>query len=410
MKTMVSFKEAYQSIVESNIPQMGEEKVIFSNALDRVLSEPIYAPEHQPQAPVSSMDGFAFCFEDLEHLRTHGLAIMGDNPAGNTPLKLEKNCAIKTFTGALMPQGSDTLIIVESTLIKDNRLYLKEDAALPKKGEWVRQIGENYQKGELLLEKNQKLTPYEIALLAELNRVCVQVRQKPKVGILISGSEIIEVGEARAHLGQVRSVNNHLLSAMVQKMGGTPIIYANTKDDRASLEAVFGRMLEECDALITTGGMSMGDYDFTQEVIEARAKVVFKKVRIKPGKPMLFALDKARGKPILGLSGNPNAVAITFYIFGGCMLAKMLGLPTELATHRAILRESIERADSRLEFRSCEIELHEGRYYASFARKKPNQSAIINNLCAKSALAILSEESLSAGEEVEIILFKEFVW
>lgn len=403
----ISFYEAIQKIRDSNIPSIGDESIFFGNSLDRVLNEDIFAKEDMPLFPVSSMDGYAFKIEDLEYFRQNGLEISQDNPAGSDFIELERYKAIKTFTGSLMPKNSDTLVIVESVEVKDNKIYLKENIQ-PKQGDWVRQRGDNYRSGEMLLSKGCKITPYEIGLLAELNYVFVRVKQKPKVGILVSGNEIIEVGEQRKHFGQVRNTNQHLLKAMIEKMGGVAVVYKNTHDNLDDIREIFSMMLRECDFIVTTGGMSKGDYDFTQNVILENSEVIFQGVDIKPGKPTMFAIDKNTNKPILGLSGNPNAVATTFYIFGKFIFSKLLQQEEHLKIVNAIAQEEIKKKDLRTEFRSCFIKLVSGKYEASFMQKKSNQSAIINNLCGESALAILDKDFIDKNEEIKVILFKEF--
>lgn len=405
---LVDFNQAIQKILDSNIPIMGSEKVNFSNSLDRVLDEDIFAGESMPLAPVSSMDGYAFNFKDLKYFQDNGLSIAHDNPAGSDFEQLESQTTIKTFTGSLMPKNSDTLVIVEDVFIKDNKIFLKPNIT-PKKGDWVREVGDNYKEGELLLQKQCKISPYEIGLLAELNKIFIKVKQKPRVGILTSGNEIIEVGERREHLGQVRSSNGHILSAMVEKMGGIALVYSNVEDNINGLKEIFVRMLKECDFIVTTGGMSKGDYDFTQKVIFELSEIVFKGVNIKPGKPTMFAIDKKFNKPVLGLSGNPNAVAITFYLFGGVVMKKMLQqdhIPLKIIY--AKLAEDVLKNDDRVEFRSCFISQIDGFYQISFSNKKKNQSAIINNLCGESALAILDQKILKKNQEIKVILFKEF--
>ncbi|MCE3037619.1 molybdopterin molybdotransferase MoeA [Helicobacter sp. faydin-H20] len=405
---MISFQEALQSILSTPLPLVGDEKINFTNSLDRILSTDIYAQENIPLAPLSSMDGYAFNYEDLEILKTQGLEILQDNPAGSELSICKKGCAIKTFTGALMPKMTDTIVLIEECQVQNQRIFLHQDMHL-QKGAWVRPVGSNYQSGEKLLQQGLKISPYEIGLLAELNCNFISVKQKPKVGILVSGSEIIEVGEKREHNGQVRSVNNHLIKAMVEKSGGQAIVYETLQDDKDTLLKTFTKMLNECDLIVTTGGMSKGDYDFTQDVILEHSDVIFKGVRIKPGKPVLFALSKASKKPILGLAGNPNAAAITFYLFGSLLLKRMTKQKAELKVLKAYLKEEMTKKDQRLEFRSVKLEVLEGKYYVSNLCKN-NQSAIINNLCEDRALVIFDAEKtiLAKDTEVDIILLKEF--
>ena len=405
---LVDFKDAYRMVLESNIKIIGSQRVDFSSSLHRVLARDIIAEQNMPLCAVSNMDGYAFSFDDYELLKNQGLRILDFNPAGSQKTILQRGGAIKTLTGAMMPENSDTIVIIEQVEQYQGMLKLKDNTSFLQRGQWVRQVGDHYCQGEKLLDRGTRIRAYEIGLLAELNQSFVSVYQKPKVGILSSGNEVIEVGQERDHLGQVRSVNQHLLSAMIQEMGGIPIIKEICQDDFEMLERLFVELLEECDLIVTTGGMSKGDFDFTQDVIKKYANVEFHGINVKPGKPTLFAMSKQKQpKPILGLPGNPNASALMFYLFGGAIIEKFFGLKKEIPQLKAVLDTPIKRSDSRLEFRSLELRIKDGVYYVSEESKKSNQSAIINNLCNQSALAVLKENDLDLdkGSQVDIILF-----
>ena len=175
-----------------------------------------------------------------------------------------------------MPLNADTLIIVEHITLQDNRIFLNVPKEQVQKSQWIRQVGDNYKEGEILLHKGDKIGAFEIGLLAELNYNFIQVYQKVRVGILCVGDEIIEVGEINPHSNVVRSVNTHLLESLLLEMQQEPIIYPIVKDDKALIKAAYEKALEECDMLITTGGMSMGDYDYTQEVMKELTQIHFK--------------------------------------------------------------------------------------------------------------------------------------
>ncbi len=408
---LVSFFDAYESILKSNIKKLGSERIIFSNALNRILSENIYAKEDVPACALSSMDGYAFCFKDLEKLKTTGLKILGSNPAGNIPSALPEGCALKVFTGSMIPKGSDTILIIEDAHVEDNLLRLKDDAKIPNCYQWIRQRGDNYQKGDLLLSKGSKITPFEIALLAELNQVFIQVYQRPRIGVLVSGDELVEVGEIKDNIAKVRSSNPHLLSAMIEYMGATAIIKENVRDEfnkdcPSRLESSFLELLDECDIILTTGGMSKGDFDFTQEVIKRYATTIFHGVNIKPGKPALFAISKVSNKPILGLPGNPNATGVVFFLFSKAILANLTDQKIYPKKLLAKLTSKLSKTDSRLEFRACNISINNGIYEINQDTKKANTSAIINNLCQNTALAILPDgiNEFYPGDMLEIIL------
>lgn len=413
MTKNISFFEAVDFITHSKILPLGREKVIFSDSLGRVLAQDVVAKSNMPKFPTSSMDGYAFCFEDVQKLRMEGLIFQGDNPAGTSIEPLQPNSAIKTFTGSTMPQNSDTILLVEHSFCQRGRIFLSKDAPLPKKGDWVRSVGENYAQGDILLKRGDIVGAYEVGLLADLNEVFVEVFRKPRVGILTGGSEIIEVGQERVSENTIRSVNNHLLKAMVQMMGGEAFLYSIMPDKKESIKEMMIEVMNNCDVLVSTGGMSMGDYDFTQQVISELSEVVFKGVRIKPGKPVSYALYNQGDlkKPLLGLPGSPNSAAVTFYLLGRLIFAMMLGIDYKHQFLKAILSEDVKRSDSRMEFRVCDLEIIEGQYYASFSKKRALQSSVINNLCGKTALVVLEENggNLHKGDVVDILLFKNFL-
>lgn len=413
MKKNISFFEAVDFITHSQILPLGREKVIFSDSLGRVLAQDIIAKSNMPKFATSSMDGYAFCFEDIQKLTTEGLIFQGDNPAGASVEPLKSSSTIKSFTGSIMPKNSDTILLVEHSFCEGGRVFLSKDAPLPKKGDWVRSVGENYAQGDVLLKRGDIIGAYEIGLLADLNEVFVEVFRKPRVGILSGGSEIIEVGQERTSENAIRSVNNHLLKAMVQVMGGEAFLYPIMPDKKESIKEMMIEAMRDCDMLVSTGGMSMGDYDFTQYVISELSEVIFKGVRMKPGKPVSYALYDQGGvkKPLLGLPGSPNSAAVTFYLLGHLIFARMLGIDYKHQFLKATLSEDISKNDTRMEFRVCDLEIIDGRYYVSFSKKRTLQSSIINNLCGQTALVVLQEntDDLHKGDVVDIVLFRNFL-
>ncbi|WP_304418123.1 molybdopterin molybdotransferase MoeA, partial [uncultured Helicobacter sp.] len=285
--TLISYDEAVKILNTLPIKPLGTQQVHFKNALHRICAEDITAPCDVPSYPTSAMDGYAINFEDMPTLLTNGLEILPPNKAGNPNRPtLQRGYTIKTLTGSLLPINADTLIIVEHITLKDNRIFLNTSADNIKPHQWIRQAGDNYKKGEVLLKKGDKIGAFEIGLLAELNQNFLQVYQKARVGILCVGDEIIEVGEEKKYENVVRSVNPHLLESILLQMGQEPMVYPLLKDDKAMIKAAYERALRECDMIISTGGMSMGDYDFTQDVIKEMGQIHFKGVRLKPGKPV----------------------------------------------------------------------------------------------------------------------------
>lgn len=407
---LISYQEAINILNTIPLEPLGTQQVHFKNALNRILAQDIKAPCNVPAYPTAAMDGYAIMFEDLELLATQGLAILPPNKAGNpTRPNLTKAHAIKTFTGSIMPLNADTLVIVEHITLKNDRIFLNAPIDSIRKSQWIRQVGDNYKENEILLHKGDKIGAFEVGLLAELNQSFVQVYQKAKVGILCVGDEIIEVGQDSPHQNVVRSVNTHLLESLLLQMGQEPIIYPITKDDKTLIKATYTQALKECDMLLTTGGMSMGDYDYTQEVMQELSQIHFKGVRLKPGKPVAFG--SANNTLILGLPGFPNSCAVTFLLFGTTLLARLHNRIHKPLCLEATLLEECKRSDSRLEFRACEVFSHNGKLSISFASKKSIQSSMVNNLTHNTALAILEENGsdLPKGAIVQVMFLHHLV-
>ncbi len=411
---LINYKEALHILDSIPIEPLGTQQVHFKNALNRILAQDVKAPCNVPAYPTAAMDGYAIMFEDLELLSTQGLTILPPNKAGNpTRPTLQKAHAIKTFTGSIMPLNADTLVIVEHITHKDDKIFLNAPLDSIRKSQWIRQVGDNYKEGEILLRQGDKIGAFEVGLLAELNQSFVQVYQKAKVGILCVGDEIIEVGQDSPHHNVVRSVNTHLLESLLLQMGQEPIIYPIIKDDKEMIKTAYIQALKECDMLLTTGGMSAGDYDYTQEIMQELSQIHFKGVRLKPGKPVAFGV--ANKTLILGLPGFPNSCAVTFLLFGTSLLARLqnrIHKPSHTeATFEATLLGECKRSDSRLEFRACEVFSHNGKLSVSFAKKKSLQSSMVNNLTHNTALAILEENGsdLPKGAVVQVMFLHHLI-
>lgn len=409
MKTNISYQESIEILNSIPIQPKSIEKIPFSQALGRILAEDIIAEENMPKHPTSAMDGYALNYEDIPLLFDEGVQVLSVNKAGESEERVcERGGCIKTFTGAKIPTNCDTLALVEEVREENGKLYALEGASF-QKGKWIRAVGENYAKGEVLLKKGSKITPFEIGLLAELNCVYVCVYLKPRVAILSGGDEIIEVGE-RERENAIRSVNNHLLQALCSSMGAEGRIYPLLADNKEQIAKQVKEALRDCDVLITTGGASKGDFDYTQEVIKEACEMQFKGVRMKPGKPVGFGISK-EGQYVFTLPGFPNSSAVTFMLFTRLVLGKLLGTNPTLEPLKARLTQTIKRADSRMEFRICNLRVQNGIYEVGFWDKKTLQSSVVNNFCSKSALMILEENGaeLQEGEMVEVLLLDSLI-
>ncbi len=400
-RNFISYEESQQRLSELKI-RGGFERVPLQNGLNRVLAEDIIADENSPSAPTSSLDGYAIKVKDqnLESLKILSI----DNPAGTKlDIELEDGYAIKTFTGSIMPKGSDTLIPVENVDEVEGRLFIHQKVSI---GNGVRPVGEIYRQGDIILKKGTKLGYVEIGVLASLNIGTISVYQKPKVAILSTGSEILEVGEERKNSSQIRSSNNYTLEALVNQNGGETIQMGIVKDDRESLiQALRNGIDSKADFIVTTGGVSVGDYDFVTDVIE---KVGFKKifhgVKIKPGQHILLATNN--NQILISLPGFAYSSTVTAILYLLPLIRYFIGQEFSHNIIQAVLKENYYKRSKKSEFTACNLSFNNGTVYVDFQSKKVGTSAILTNMLNSANLLFSDEDSgdIEVGKKANIII------
>ena len=397
---MLHFDKSIEMIKNLEIKQYKTKKIYLVDALGYVLAQDIVADHNSPEFPTSAMDGYAIKYEDMVIGK---LKIDSINPAGS-PLKDEVRCGhcIKTFTGSLMPQGADTLIPIENVTVEEDEIIIRQEVPL---GYSVREIGENYRNGELLIPKGTKIDFAQIGVMAGLNIVSPLVYEKPTVAILSTGSELLELGETQINNAQIRSSNNYILEALVKKYGGIPLQLGCIKDDKQSITVALAQALEKSDIVVTTGGVSVGDFDFVKDVIrELGCEVVFKGVRIKPGQHIMVA--RKEDKFIVGLPGFAYSSTVTALLYAVPLIEKLQQGKSSLRTVKATLLQPFHKRAKKAEFTACNVALANGVYTVDFDKKKVGTSAILTNMLGPTALLFTSEEdaSKSTGEQVDILL------
>ena len=380
------------------------EKVPLSNALDRVLAEDIVAQYNDPQFPTASMDGYAIKYEDQ---KLGVLKVLGDNPAGHDEQReIEHGECIKTFTGSKMPYGADTLIQIENVTFKDDEITINEEVQLNSS---VRPVGESYCAGEVLIKKGTKIGFAEIGVMAGLNKVMVKVAIKPKVAIIATGSEILDLGEISDNPAQIRSSNNYTLVALFSQAGADVIQLGTASDNKDEIMETFQSAIASADIVISTGGVSVGDYDFVKDIVpRLGAEVVYKGVAIKPGRHIMVA--KMEEKFFLALPGFPYSSTVTSILYALPLVAKMLGKKEPYKIVEAKLQEDFKKRSKFREFTACNIEIIDGKYFVNFKGKKVGSSAILINMLNNSALMIAGEDDdfLEKGTFVNVILLDSF--
>jgi len=396
----IDFVESLNILENIKISSCQIMDVDLSDSLGFILAEDIVASENSPSMPTSAMDGYAFKFE--ENIKR--LKIGGVNPAGSQDIfELKEAECIKTFTGSLMPKYSDTLIPIENIEVENGEIVIKIPV---KKGANVREIGENYLKDELLIASGTKINFPQIGVMASLNISKVKVYKKPIVGIFATGSELLDIGEIQTLPSQIRSSNHLTVEAIVKKYGGEALVFGCIKDDKESITAMMKKALESSDIVVTTGGVSVGDYDFVKDVIrEIGFEVLFQGVHLKPGQHIMLA--QRGNKFILGLPGFAYSSTVTALIYLLPLIGKFIGYPNNLQCVKATLNEPYAKKTNKTEFIACNYYLKDGKYMVDFAHKKFGTSAILTNLLGSSALMMLSpsDSVKNIGDEVDIYLF-----
>ncbi len=397
---MMHFDESMALIDALEIAYYKTKRLYIMEAVGYVLAEDIVADHNSPEFPTSAMDGYAIIHEDQAMGR---LKIASINPAGSALRdKVIGGTCIKTFTGSLMPEGADTLIPIENVEVDGEEIIIKEEVP---QGFSVREVGENYAKGQTLINAGTKIDFSHIGVLASLNIVHVIVYEKPIVSVLSTGSELLDLGEVQTNDAQIRSSNNYVVEAIVKKYGGLPMQLGCIKDDKESITNAISDALQKSDIVVTTGGVSVGDFDFVKDVIrELGCDVVFKGVRVKPGQHIMVA--RKGDKFIVGLPGFAYSATVMALVYVVPLIAKLQCAANPLKMVKATLKEPFNKRAKKAEFTACNISLVDGEYYVDFKGKKIGTSAILTNMLGNIGLLFTSEEDSSkqVGDEVMVML------
>lgn len=401
---MINVEEALRIILE-NIKVLSPRKVFILEALGRVLAEDIISPMDIPPWDNSAMDGYAVRAEDImgaSREKPISLRIIEDLPAGKSSTKtVGPGETARIMTGAPIPAGANGVLPVEETQTIGASSVLAFKPVKP--GENIRVAAEDVKKGEMVLKSTTVLGPPEIGMLASLGRKEVAVIPPPKIAVLATGDELIELDEVLS-AGKIRNSNTYSLGAQIMHAGAKVHLLGISRDTREDIKARMEEGFEKADMVLTTGGVSVGEYDLVKEIFkELGGEIKFWQVAMKPGKPLVFGLKQ--DKPYFGIPGNPVAAMVVFEEFVRPALSKMMGHSHLFnPTIRAILKEDLKQKPGRRHYIRVKVWREDNRYVASSTGDQG--SAILKSMVLANGLAIIPEDCqiVRQGDEVTIKL------
>jgi molybdopterin molybdotransferase len=404
---MISVDEALDKIL-SHIRPLGFEKVSILDALGRVITEDIFAKRNIPPLDNSAMDGYALRSEDVRQAsQDHPvrLVVIEDLPAGFISTKtVERGKAIRIMTGAPIPKGADTVVPVEVTKKEEGLVLIFKATGI---GENIRESGEDAKEGDRVISKGDIVRPAEVGMLASVGRSFVSVYQKPLVAILCTGDELVDV-DGDLDGVKIISSNSYTLGTQVKDCGAIPLQLGIAKDRKEEIEEKLHQGIR-ADVLISSAGVSVGDYDFVKDVMkQLRMEMVFWKVAMRPGQPLAFGTIGE--KPVFSLPGNPVSSMISFEQFVRPSLLKMMGCRHIFRPMvEAILKEEIKKMAGRRYFVRGFVSFEKNQYVVTTTGEQG--SGILRSMVKANGLIVIPEdqEIVRAGEKVKVQLI-DTVW
>lgn len=377
------------------------ESIPLHNALDRVLAMAIAAPINVPAGDNSAMDGYALRAQD----GAGPLELIGQSLAGH-PFsgKLNSGQAVRIMTGALIPAGADTVVMQENTRCDGKQLELTQKSPV---GDNIRRAGEDISLGSQLLPAGHRITALDIGLLASLGLAQVPVARKVRVALLTTGDELLLPGAAPAP-GKIYDSNRPLLRALLQRLPVELTDLGIIADDPAALRAAFTQAMTSADVVISTGGVSVGDADYTKTILGELGAIDFWKIAMKPGKP--FAFGRLGQGWFFGLPGNPVSTAVTYHQLVVPALRLLSGeQPVATPVQRAIAGQALKKQPGRTDFQRGIVSQQDG--ISTVVSAGSQSSGVLSAMSKANCYIRLEAErgAVAAGESVDVILFDEFI-
>jgi molybdopterin molybdotransferase len=407
---MIEMDEAVRVVLEQT-PTLDVVEVDFREALGRVLASDVRSDMNMPPFDKSAMDGYAVIGAEVAPAsadRPVTLEVVEEIPAGAVPTRrLSPGQATRIMTGAPIPEGADTVVMVEDTAPLNRGARVQIRRATPT-GENICRLGEDIRLGQVVLSAGAFLRPPEIGVLASVGAARVRIHRPPEVAILPTGEEIVEA-DVTPKPGQIRNSNGPTMCAQVAAAGAKAHYLGIAADNPEDLAAKVRAALDRADILLLSGGVSMGDYDIVKSVLAGiGVRIHFERIRIKPGRPLTFGT--AGPKLVFGLPGNPLSATLGIELLVRPALRKMqrmadLHRPVETA----VLDETFEQKPGRKQYVPAITVRREGRRYTRWVGH--SGSADLLSLSRSNSLFLVEAEAsrLEAGAEVPVIMLEEWV-
>ena len=399
-------QEFIQHLVQA-LPAIATEELPLIKALGRIVSEDIISPINVPAHDNSAMDGFALDGKQLGSspltLRVVGTALAGKAWQGS----VKSGECVKIMTGAVMPAGLDTVIAQELATIQSSgdETMVEIPAGILQAGDNRRKAGEDLQRGLPALRAGSTLNPAALGLVASLGIAKVKVYRQPRVAYFSTGDEVLSLGDAMRE-GAVYDSNRFTVFGLLTRMGCHVVDMGVVRDDPVLLEQAFKRASDNADVIITSGGVSVGEADFTKAMMKKLGDVAFWKIAMRPGRPM--AVGRLGECVLFGLPGNPVAVMVTFLAFVKPALVQMMGgLPSTTPYLRAKSAAALRKKPGRTEYQRGFVRtLPDGTLQVEAAGNQG--SGVLRSMVEANGLIVLHhhQSSIAAGDEVDVMMFE----
>ena len=399
-------ERARQLILDLVEPLSGSERIALRESLGRVLAEDVISPHDVPGHDNSAMDGYALRFADLAAEGETALRIAGTTFAGRAFAgRLGPGECVRIMTGGVIPAGADTVVIQEIVRAEDDRIFVPPKQRM---GQNVRRAGEDLRAGSPAIRAGKRLRPAELGLIASIGIGEVAVRRRPRVAFFSTGDELASIGTPLKE-GEVYDSNRYTLHGMLARLGCEIVDLGVVRDDPAAIEAAFREASARADAILTSGGVSVGEADFIRGLMAKLGEVAFWKIAMRPGRPMAFG--RIGNSWLFGLPGNPVAVMVTFYAFVRDALLKLSGIdPVEpLPRFRVACVTPLRKRPGRSEFQRGILFRDDGEWKVRLTGAQG--SGVLRSMSEANCIIVVEHDrgNVEAGEAVWVQPFEGLV-